>query len=302
MSSHIKMLAYLPLGVREAFISMKKQSLYSVDEIRLRRNCALAVCVGGRNLFVTKDGRFGGIRDALVVTDRMMDECIKLLTASSRYALDNAIAEGYIPVEGMRAGICGRALIKNGRVETVSVINCIDLRITRRVDGFALPLYKRFSDRGISGTLVIAPPACGKTTFLRSLIVLMCDRYRVAVCDSRGELICEGLEKLPLDVMSFCPKDRAVEMLTRVMNPQIIICDELGYTEEQTIMQNASCGVPIVASVHATDTTEALRRPFIKRLCDAGIFDTAVTLTSRCGVFDAKISDLPCREAEACVS
>ncbi len=302
MSSHIKMLAYLPHGVREAFISMKRKELYSVDEIRLRRGCALSVCAGGKNLFVSADGRFCGISDALTVTAAMTDECIKLLTASSRYALDAAIAEGYIPVEGMRAGVCGRAMVKNGKVETVSVINCIDLRITRRVDDFALPLYERFLDCGISGTLVIAPPACGKTTFLRSLIALACLRYRVAVCDSRGELICEGLEKMPLDVMSFCPKDRAIEMLTRVMNPQIIICDELGCTEEQAVLQNASCGVPIVASVHAADVAEATRRPFVKRLCDAGIFKTAVVLKNPGGNFCADISDIDSTGAAVCVS
>ncbi len=292
MSSHIRMLSYLPTGVREAFISMKKETLYSVDEIRLRRGSALAVVSNGKNRFVSVFGELCELGNALVVDEKMLAECIRLLTNASRYALDDAIASGYIPLGGMRAGVCGRAVTKNGSVQTVAEITGIALRITRRVDKFAMPLYEKYKIDGLAGALVISPPSGGKTTFLRSLIYLLCRSHRVAVCDSRGELICEGLEKLPVDFMSFCPKSYAIEALTRTMTPEIIICDELGSGEEQCIMQNASCGVPIAASVHAASAFEAMRRPFVKHLCEAGIFKYAVELAAKDDAHSVSISEI----------
>lgn len=292
MSSHIRMLSYLPTGVREAFISMKKETLYSVDEIRLRRGSALAVVSNGKNRFVSASGELCELGDALILNEKMLAECIKLLTNASRYALDDAIASGYIPLGGMRAGVCGRAMTKGGSVQTVAEITSIALRITRRVDKFAMPLYEKYKSDGLAGALVISPPSGGKTTFLRSLIFLLSRSHRVAICDSRGELICEGLEKLPVDFMSFCPKAYAIETLTRTMAPEIIICDELGSGEEECIIQNASCGVPIAASVHAASVDEAMRRPFVKRLCEAGIFKYAVELGLQGELHTSRISEI----------
>lgn len=292
MSSHIRMLSYLPTGVREAFISMKKETLYSVDEIRLRRGSALAVVSNGKNRFVSASGELCELGDALILNEKMLAECIKLLTNASRYALDDAIASGYIPLGGMRAGVCGRAMTKGGSVQTVAEITGIALRITRRVDKFAMPLYEKYKSDGLAGALVISPPSGGKTTFLRSLIFLLSRSHRVAVCDSRGELICEGLEKLPVDFMSFCPKAYAIETLTRTMAPEIIICDELGSGEEECIIQNASCGVPIAASVHAASVDEAMRRPFVKRLCEAGIFKYAIELGLQGELHTSRISEI----------
>lgn len=295
MSGHLNALSYMPHGVREAFMSMNRRAFYAVDEIRLRRGRALSVLSGDRNLFVSASGDFCRFEGALTVTDAMMNECIKNMTSASRYALDDAIAEGYIPLScGMRAGVCGRVLTRGGKAVTLSSIDGIALRITRRVDSFATPLYTLFKSGGVKSTLVIAPPACGKTTFLRSLIALSCLEYRVAVCDSRGELLCGGIERMPIDAMTHCPKDYAIETLTRVMDPQLIICDELGFGEESALMQNASCGVPIVASVHAANIDEAMERPFVRRICEAGVFRLYAVLSKRGAEFDCRIGEISC--------
>jgi len=291
MNSHQIVLAFLPAEIAKALTRMPPETYVETDEIRIRRSRPLSVVIKSKTAFVSPRGELCRAERGLTVTSSMTDECIALLTGGSRYALDNAIASGYIPFCGMRAGVCGRTLVKNGVVTTIADIDCIDIRLPRRVDGFASELYKLFCTTQIRGTLVISPPGVGKTTYLRSLIVLMSQRYRVAVCDCRGELLCGGVADLPIDAMTSCPKGYAIETLTRTMNPEVIICDELGADEEDAVMQNAFCGVPIIASVHASDISSALLRPFVHNLCRAKVFELYAQIDSNKSV---EIGEIKC--------
>ena len=68
-------------------------------------------------------------------------------------------------------------------------------------------------------------------------------------------------------------------MALRCMNPQVIVCDELGTQADlQAVEAGLACGVVFVASVHC-DTLEALnRKPPTARL---GAFETLVLLDGR---------------------
>ena len=104
---------------------------------------------------------------------------------------------------------------------------------------------------------------------------------RVAVVDTRGELCgigeCGGM----IDVLEDYPKALGIEIATRTLNPEIIVCDEIGAdTSEATAIRSAhNCGVPLIASSHAKSLSELLRRTGIAMLHDSKLFGAYVGIS-----------------------
>jgi stage III sporulation protein AA len=109
--------------------------------------------------------------------------------------------------------------------------------------------------------------------------------WRVAVVDSRGELGM-GLEDpaLTVDILTGYPRAKGVEIAARTMNPQLIVCDELGDPREaEAILALQNCGIPFLASAHAGSTEELLRREGLLRLHRGRVFGLYVGLRRQGG-------------------
>ena len=64
------------------------------------------------------------------------------------------------------------------------------------------------------------------------------------------------------------------------MNPQYIICDEIGSLEEAlSLLAVENAGVPLLASAHAFELDQLLRRQNVRILHRAGVFDHYVGIT-----------------------
>lgn len=294
MNSHIEVLRYLPSKVAFSLSALGK-AFYAADEIRLRTDRPLSVCIGGNIKFINAKGCFCRRDEALFLSREDMNELIRMLTQSSRFRLDEEIKNGFIPFgDGMRAGVCGVCRVKDGNVITISDITSVNIRLNRRFDMFAREICEIYSAYGVSSTLVCGAPACGKTTYLKSIIYLLSTGcvgrpLKVAVADSRYELVCGGIEKLDIDVISGCDKAYALMLLTRVMNPDVIICDEIDGKDSEAMLYCMGAGVPVIASVHAPDADGSLARPFVRSLHEKGLFDTFVTLSRENGLFCAEV-------------
>ena len=58
------------------------------------------------------------------------------------------------------------------------------------------------------------------------------------------------------------------------MSAQLIVCDEIGTAEEaNAIISVSNTGVPLLASAHGSSLSDIMRRPPLKRLADAGVFE-----------------------------
>ena len=80
-----------------------------------------------------------------------------------------------------------------------------------------------------------------------------------------------------MDVLTGYPRPRGIEIATRTMNAQLIVCDELGdAAEAEAIVAAQNCGVPFVASAHGDSVAGLLRRTGILRLHRAGVFGAYV--------------------------
>ena len=106
---------------------------------------------------------------------------------------------------------------------------------------------------------------------------------RVAVIDTRGEIgpFLDSKE-LCVDVLSGYPKPEGISIAARTLNAQVIICDEIGETEEARAMIAAqNNGVPFIATAHAREVGRLLMRSPIRLLHDARVFERYLGIARR---------------------
>lgn len=210
-----------------------------------------------------------------------MKETLSCCTNRSFYSHSDTILEGYISLPGgVRAGICGKAVCKEGKILSVKDISFLSLRIPRPVPGAADPLLNLLRSTDFrKGMLMYSPPGMGKTTVLRELArKLSSPPYLLstALLDQRGELSA-GLEDCPsLSVYLYYPKEKALSMALRTAAPDLIILDEIGKEECAGLAECGKGGVAVIASAHAAGHGELLARPGIAALLQTGMFDYLV--------------------------
>lgn len=263
---------YLP-----RYITEKIEEFKTINEIKLKRDAAVCIKVGGKNTVLD-------IRISSADFDVVLD---KLLCRSYHSQLSN-IVEGYISLgEGYRCGVCGRAVLQNGRITNLSDIISVVIRIPGFVTGISLPITEYLLKTGFTrGVLIYSPPGVGKTTLLRDVAVTLCSKpyyKRIALIDSRKELYIAQMQSYPLiDPYIGYPKGKGIELAIRTMAPDMIICDEIGNEDEtRAILDNQSSGVPIIASAHGSDLRALIMRENIGRLYRNAVFGCYAGITRR---------------------
>ncbi len=209
-----------------------------------------------------------------------MGETLQKFCGGSIYTHEDELREGYLTLPyGARLGVAGEAT--DAALRGIRAVHSLALRIPRHVSGVAYRTALSWKRASIKyGILVVSPPGCGKTTFLKDLIVHLSsnpEAYRVAVVDTRGELNIEGRGALA-DVLTGYPKSRGMELALRCLNPQVIVCDEIGSEDVPSIEKVANSGVPLVASAHGGTWEEVKMRPGIGAFLDNGVFESIVQL------------------------
>ena len=244
-----------------------------IEEIRMRAGRRCSLVVSGRNIML----------DTLLEPKELSD-ILEGMCQGSLYAFSDTINQGYISLpDGVRVGVCGRAGCEGNKIIGIYEVTSLSVRIphkARPVGGEICRLIHSFNCT--SGVLIYSPPGVGKTTLLRSVATMLAsgewesgrDPLRTVVIDTRGELAfaSEGSE-LCLDVLSGYPRRQGIEIATRCLNAEVIICDEIGdYEEAMALVASHNCGVPLVASAHAENVTQLLSRTGLRLLHEARIF------------------------------
>ena len=236
-----------------------------VDEIRLRRDALCSLTSDGRTLPLR--GRLDGAA---------MGEILKRICGGSLYAHEDTVRRGYVVFGGgVRVGVCGRAVTDGGRVVGVYDVSSLCIRLPHRVPAVGerlCPLVRR------GGLLIYSPPGVGKTTLLRALLARLTtgpDALRCAVIDTRGELSCFLPSDSCADILTGYPRGTGIEIAARCLNPQLIVCDEIGgdMDEAKSIAAAHNVGVSLLASAHGQNVRSLLRRAPIALLHEKGIFD-----------------------------
>ena len=256
-------------------------------DIRLKAGQPLSVC-GREGIFYL--GEKGGVTRALTddllrVSPGEMQEIFLKICGHSVFSHEREIQKGYVLLDSVcRVGLCGTAVLENGRVKSFRDISALVFRISREIQGCGDRLFLEGTDLS-GGVLIVGAPSSGKTTLLRDIArSLSTGKFsparRVAVLDERGEIE-GGFDLGPgADVLKNCPKRQAFDIALRMLSPEFLICDELSADDLEAVRQSVFAGVPLIASVHG-DREKVLRRPLCNSLLETGAFDTIVTLTGR---------------------
>ena len=256
-----------------------------IQEIRLRADAPVTVSLPLGERYLTPHG-LSLLRqsDGFFCSRQQLESCFFAFCGHSVYAHQWELEQGYIAVDGgVRVGVAGTAVIRDGGVSAVRNITALCIRLPRRVEGCARPLLPLVWEGDVAvSTLLVGPPSCGKTTLIRDLAVQLsaCHR-RVTVVDERGELSWDDSLR-GCDVLRGYPKAVGIRQAVRCLAPDFILLDELGdATEVQAVADCAHAGVAVVATLHGYHPRQMATQPFVRELIGRHVFTRWVFLQGR---------------------
>lgn len=288
---------FLPQRIRTILDRSAQPFWGDLEEIRLRLGRPLALHGRSNDCFLSESGEAVAAKEAYRPGAGDLEKALQLVSGSSLYAFEEELRSGYITIPGgHRVGLCGQAVIGQGRILRLKHITGMNYRIARQVKGAARPYLRHFLDyrrRRVFHSLIIAPPGAGKTTFLRDLARCLSDGvkeqgftgFKVAVVDERSEIAgsFQGRPQLDVgertDVLDGCPKAEGMMLLLRSMGPEVIVTDEVGRHEDAAAIEEIiHAGVTVVATAHGSSLAEIRSRPGLRKLLDDEVFERALIL------------------------
>ena len=297
-----EVLRFFPPELRQILAKIPRDWQLKLIEIRMRINQPLELNFGGVDSFITAKGDLtNDDNGALVITADVIRKTLNAFTTGSYYALEEELNQGYLALPGgHRVGITGQVFYNGEAIRLIRNISSINFRIARSIRGIARPLLPFLWKEGrFLKTLIIGAPATGKTTLLREVIreistgvpSLGIPGIHVGLVDERSEIAgsYQGIPQLDVgprtDVLDGCSKRDGVYLLLRVMNPQLIVTDEVGREDDFRVLEDIiNSGVSFLATAHARNLTEAILRPGLKRVLQEGAVERLVTISNRLGI------------------
>lgn len=294
MDKSKKVLNYFPDNIKYMFNFITETQWKKVNEICFIVGQPISMQLNGRRCFLGFGSLVYDTEDIYTVTKNDIHRIYELITKSSVFAYNRFISNGFLTLEGgNRVGICGDCILNGGVVTNISAINSLSFRISHNISPNIDFIFDEiYSDGMVSNIVIISPPGCGKTTFLRAVAsslskkqkdgriikcVIIDERYEIAACD-------DGIATLNVGqispVISGCIRSIAIPMVVRSMSPDVIFTDEIASTDDINAIKYAKAsGCSIIATTHGlNENNNELSFFDINNL-----FDKIVVLSSRNG-------------------
>ncbi len=286
-------LSVMPQHISDCFGELDDITLMNISEIRIRLNKPLIIYVHKKMYFLTGNALTEGLTPkCITVSESDIKYITDRLCNNSYHTKMNSMINGYITTEGgSRIGIGASAVYKNGKVSSVKDITSLSVRISHSCKNCSRKildlLYRDFTP----SIIVAGEPSSGKTTCLKDMARLLSGGYnsfykRVSVVDERYELSA-GRYGINIDYITGYEKAKGIEIATRTLSPEIIICDEIGNIDElNAIKYGFSTGVRFIVSAHMKSYNQIFDNKIIDGLIDTNEFDYIVILKNYTDSFD----------------
>ena len=277
-------LSYLPTAISEEISRIlrgRRDGASELHEIRIRAD--------GRSSLVF---RCESVPLYYTVKREEAEATVTSLCDGALYACRDSLADGYVTIRGgIRVGVCGYARYEGGALVGVTDMRSLVFRIPAR--GCELEAELSDAYRACNrGMLIYSPPGIGKTTALRSLAASVGSGHgakRVCVVDERCEFREGDYASAEVDILKGYKRRVGIEIATRTMSPEVIMIDEIGGDDAESIRGVLKCGIPIVATAHASSLEEIKSKPALSPLMEVGAFDVFAGISRNDGVYSLKV-------------
>lgn len=273
------------------FGAINNTPIDKINEIRIRINRRIVVTIDGKSYYLSQDGLSSKAEKALIASGEMIESITKRACENSVYAFTDQIKNGYITTKGgIRIGIAGEGVIDKNVVKNLKNINSLVIRVPREVRGCSSGIMGYLMQDEFLSTLIVSPPGCGKTTFIRDIIYQLSSKnycYNVLLIDEKFE-IANCFNGVPtLDVGNFCdilsgvPRGYGFEVGVKNLRPDIIVTDEIGTEKDcEALFKASTSGIRLLASIHASSLEDLEKKEEFERLIHNKVFKRYVLLTA----------------------
>ncbi len=250
-------ISFLPEKIALPLLEKHKSGI-TVWEIRIRENAPILLRTTVKDEYLINPEQQTEIR----AEQKDIMDILLAVSGQALYRISESMCGGVVFTNsGVRIGLCGCGVFSQGKIRSLTNVTSLCIRFPYVKTGNAqliLPYLQNGVEQKIDSTLIISPPAGGKTTLLRDFAITFAQKtHNVVVVDERLEIAC--LDGVPWDVIREIPKDQAALMALRSLNPDYIICDEIVSLEEMGALKRAkSGGVSVFATMHADCLKHAL--------------------------------------------
>lgn len=282
-------ISLMPAHIKSVFDSLDSKIISSITEIRLRRNRPIIIIIDNQTFFVdiSKNLSHNPGNYSLSIDDENFDCITDRLCNHSYHTNMHTMVDGYITTkQGCRVGVAGDCVYKDGKISSVRDIMSLNIRIAREFKDCSRKILSEIYRNNLPSFIVCGAPASGKTTFLRDVSRLVAGgfngKYRKTVIVDERKEISPGFDVgVNTDVLLGCKKAKGIEIATRTLSPELIICDEIGNTDEVNSVKYAfSAGVNFALSVHTKTSERIFDNLIITSLVSTNEFDYIVNLIS----------------------
>ena len=258
---------FLPERIKNA---LKIYSFESLSEIRLRLGYPIKIKYKNKPVYLLGDF------SRIICTEKDILDTISNVTERSIYAYNDKLKQGFLTTDnGFRIGVVGECVFENEKIITIKNITSLNVRIAHEIKDCSKDIFNKIYTDKIYNTIIISPPAKGKTTLLKDIALKLneINEYSILIIDERGEF--NKISGENIDSIKFCDKSYAFNLAIRSMSPDVVIVDELISSEDWDCALTAvNSGVKLIASAHSESIFELIKKnEFI-----SGVFDRYVVI------------------------